>query len=132
MFVSVSTQVLSIKGGGKRGRAVADDDVDAEHGTKQWSIQPVIGEMVVRESDPPQLVEMIRATEYDIDAILGNMSLEDINKVHTLIMKWKGHLRKDTAIKAIAEVVGAFQRVQDSMDLQNGVAYNSAIVLVGF
>eukprot|EP00969_Alexandrium_andersonii_P120930 5345644-Alexandrium_andersonii.AAC.1 len=49
----------------------------------------------------------------------GNMSTEDINKVHAVITKWKNHLRKDTAIKAIAEVVGAFPRVQDSMDLQS-------------
>jgi hypothetical protein len=66
-------------------------------------------------SDPVALVEMLDTTEYDINTILDSMSLEDINKLQALTTKWRGNLCKDSAIKAIAEVVDKFRTVQDLM-----------------
>jgi len=76
-------------------------------------IQPIVGEMSASASDHPALVEMLGTTQYNINAILDGMNLDDINKVHALTQKWKGHLAKDTAIKAFAEAVDKFQQVQD-------------------
>ena len=56
---------------------------------------------------------MLGTTQYDINKVLVDMNVEDINKVQAVAQKWKGMLCKDSAIKAISEVVGQFQRVQD-------------------
>eukprot|EP00415_Alexandrium_ostenfeldii_P000305 UN0305 len=76
-------------------------------------ILPIIGEMRAATSDPPALVDMLGTTQYDIDAKLDGMSLDDISKIYALTQKWKSNLCKDSAIKAIAEVVDKFQRVQE-------------------
>ena len=80
-----------------------------------WSIVPIVGNLPVLATDPPALVRMLQTTEYDMEGILNNMSLTDTRKVHGSTLKHKLALGKDTSIKAYAEVVEAFQGVQEQV-----------------
>ena len=82
--------------------------------TQKGVINAVLGDMPILPTDSAPLAEMLNKEAYNIQEVLGNMSLDDLENVDALVKQHKSNIAKDSFIEQYALYIKVFKDVQDS------------------
>ena len=98
--------MLRFKGGGKRGRVVADDDTRAGISNYQNYV------LAISERDPVIIRDVV-TKRFDVDEWLGQLNINSLEILNDAVAKYSRNSTSDTAIRAYSENVAEMSELQD-------------------